>query len=142
MVYFFDYNLGPNQPKGLEILKSLPRESLRYLVTGHFDDPALQKICDKELIFIIPKPDVGSIPWFFFKVIDSQKLILTCYWLALILGASFGVKPEAVLLQNCDFNDEYTRAFIIALTILQSITLDLSDKQLEAKSKLPGDFSV
>lgn len=61
MVYLFDYDLGPKQPKGLDILKSLPRESLRYLVTGHFDDPALQKICDEELIFIIPKPDVGSI---------------------------------------------------------------------------------
>jgi signal transduction histidine kinase len=59
-IYLFDHDLGENE-SGLELLKKLPRESTRCLLTGYFDDPEIQKACIEEEIFLIPKSQMASL---------------------------------------------------------------------------------
>lgn len=61
-VFFFDYDLGDNIPRGLDFLKQIPPSSQRYLVTGHFDDYKVQETCEQENILLIQKTDLPEMP--------------------------------------------------------------------------------
>lgn len=61
-IFFFDYDLGEGLPRGLDLLKSLPLNAQKHLVTGHFDDPQIQEICDQEKIYLISKTDLFDLP--------------------------------------------------------------------------------
>lgn len=61
-VFFFDYDLGNGSPCGLDLLQEIPSAAQRCLVTGHFDDPTVQDICDREGISLVPKIDLPGLP--------------------------------------------------------------------------------
>lgn len=47
---------------GLDLLKSLPRNSMRCLVTGHFDDYDLRRACGDAGVYLIPKSLIPEMP--------------------------------------------------------------------------------
>lgn len=59
--YLFDFDLGGGID-GLSLLKQLPAQSTRCLVTGHFDDRALREACASSDIRLIPKSQIADIP--------------------------------------------------------------------------------
>lgn len=61
-VFFFDYDLGDDVPRGVDLLKRVPASSQRHLVTGHFDEREIQEVCEQEKIFLIPKVDLPEMP--------------------------------------------------------------------------------
>ena len=60
-VFLFDYDLSENIT-GLDLLKSLPKECSRFLVTGHFDLPEIQTECVDQDILLIPKSQIADLP--------------------------------------------------------------------------------
>lgn len=60
-IFFFDYDLGGG-PTGMDLFESLPDDTEKYLVTGHFDDPKIRKRCESEKVYLIPKTDLPEIP--------------------------------------------------------------------------------
>lgn len=62
-VFFFDYDLGENLPRGLNFLKEMPKSYQKYLITGHFDDLNIQRKCEEEKIFLISKMDIINFPF-------------------------------------------------------------------------------
>ena len=59
--HFVDYDLG-NGSSGLEYLNELPDKANRYLVTGSFDEPEIQRKCELRAIGLIPKPELADLP--------------------------------------------------------------------------------
>ncbi|HEY8270581.1 MAG TPA: HAMP domain-containing sensor histidine kinase [Pseudobdellovibrionaceae bacterium] len=58
--FLFDYDLsGP--VTGLDLLKSLPASSAKYLVTGNFDQAEVRAQCENEGIFLIPKSQISDL---------------------------------------------------------------------------------
>ncbi len=60
-VVFADFDLG-TRATGLDMLSCLPMGIDKFLVTGHFDDEALQRECSVSKIPMIPKTALGEIP--------------------------------------------------------------------------------
>lgn len=59
--FLFDYDLSGSE-NGLDLLRKLPKESVRCLVTGNFDNQDLLVTCEREQIFLLPKGYVADIP--------------------------------------------------------------------------------
>lgn len=59
--FLLDHNLLDSR-LGLDLLKSLPRNSMRCLVTGHFDDHDLRRACGDAGVYLIPKSLVSELP--------------------------------------------------------------------------------
>lgn len=60
-IYLLDYDLGKNEPTGLDIAQSLKLSSTAILVTGHFDSEEIQSRCAEEKIGLLPKPYLSRI---------------------------------------------------------------------------------
>lgn len=62
LFFFVDYDfLDPNR-NGVDLLKELPSESNRYLVTGHFDDAKIRFECSRDRLSLIPKTELPKLP--------------------------------------------------------------------------------
>lgn len=59
-VFLFDYDLTGEQT-GLDLLKSLPKDSTRVLVTGHFDLKSLRDECSRLSISLLPKSLISDL---------------------------------------------------------------------------------
>ncbi len=59
--YLFDYDIK-SHVTGLDILKRLPNNGRRYLVTGHFDDLDIRNRCNKSNVYLLPKSELARIP--------------------------------------------------------------------------------
>ena len=60
-VFLIDYDLGTDVQNGIELLKNTPKDSIRCLVTGHFDDVVVREKCKELNYFIIPKSNIQSL---------------------------------------------------------------------------------
>lgn len=55
-IFLCDYDLGvDSHQNGLEVLNQLSEQSLRCLVTGHFDDKPIRKACIDSNFYLFPK---------------------------------------------------------------------------------------
>jgi len=59
--YLFDYDIQ-SKISGLDILDSLPKNSRRYLVTGHFDQASIRERCETSGVLLLPKGELPDIP--------------------------------------------------------------------------------
>lgn len=60
-VFLFDYDLK-DSITGLDLLNTIPRTSVRCLVTGHFDNKEIQDQCSKSEIYLLPKSQISELP--------------------------------------------------------------------------------
>lgn len=61
-LFLIDYDLGIESQNGLELISSLKIAPYSILVTGHFDDPALQDNCTEIGCRLLPKDQISLIP--------------------------------------------------------------------------------
>lgn len=60
--FFVDYDFLDARRTGIDLLKELPTESHRYLVTGHFDDASVRLECQRHQLSLIPKTELSRLP--------------------------------------------------------------------------------
>lgn len=60
-IFLIDYDMGSSSKNGIEVLKNVPKESLRCLVTGHFDDLEVRTQCEELGYYLIPKTSIESL---------------------------------------------------------------------------------
>lgn len=70
-LFLFDYDLNASKT-GLDCLKLLPRAATRCLVTGHFDSPDIQLLCEQEQVKLISKSLISHIPFQFTSCTGSS----------------------------------------------------------------------
>lgn len=58
--FLFDYDLT-QEKMGLELLRELPKNSTRCLVTGNFDNQELRRACEQEDVFLLPKEQIADL---------------------------------------------------------------------------------
>lgn len=59
--FLFDYDISSHNT-GLDLLKKMPNDSHKYLVTGHFDLPDIRQRCGAMGVYLLPKSDVATLP--------------------------------------------------------------------------------
>lgn len=60
-VFLLDFDLGDQSINGIELLESVPKGSMRCLVTGHFDDHEVRQKCIDKGIYLVPKSGIASL---------------------------------------------------------------------------------
>lgn len=60
-IFLIDFDMGSLDKNGIELLKNVPQESLRCLVTGHFDDADIRNQCEALGFYLIPKSSIESL---------------------------------------------------------------------------------
>jgi signal transduction histidine kinase len=60
-LYLMDYDMGPGEENGLEVIKALGISRQSVLVTGHYDDPAIQLACAAVGCKLLPKDQISSL---------------------------------------------------------------------------------
>lgn len=60
-VFLLDFDLGDQSINGIELLESVPKGSVRCLVTGHFDDQEVRQQCIDKGIYLVPKSGIASL---------------------------------------------------------------------------------
>lgn len=63
LTVFMDYDFEDSQQNGIDLLREIPPSSGCYLVTGHFDDPAVMGFCSANKIPLIPKTGLHELPF-------------------------------------------------------------------------------
>lgn len=61
VLYLFDYDLGPNQPTGLDLARDFKIEKNALLVTGHFDSEDIQRRCIDARMGLVSKSYLSQI---------------------------------------------------------------------------------
>jgi signal transduction histidine kinase len=59
-IFLIDYDLGADL-NGIDVLSKLPKQSLRCLVTGHFDDCQVRAACSMKELYLIPKSQIEQL---------------------------------------------------------------------------------
>lgn len=60
-IFLIDFDMGSLDKNGIELLKSVPQESMRCLVTGHFDDLDVRNQCEALGFYLVPKSSIESL---------------------------------------------------------------------------------
>lgn len=59
-IFLFDYDLG-DAANGLDLLNEIPNESVKCLVTGHFDNKEVQLKCAESGVYLLSKEQIAEI---------------------------------------------------------------------------------